>query len=101
MVRGGSWEQHTRERALRLPQQQPSRQPQQQKARKVCSATRHLGDRFDAYRAGGIGFGELDASVKGSVNHVRSADTWGLRRHLFTRLRVGAAPRRPTSEGQV
>jgi RNA-directed DNA polymerase len=61
----------------------------------VRSATRHLADRFDAYRVGKIGFGELDASVKGWVNHVRYADTWGLRRHLFTRLGAGAPPTDP------
>ena len=53
------------------------------KARQVRSATRHLCERFDAYRAGGITFAELDASVKGWINHVRYADTWGLRRHVF------------------
>jgi hypothetical protein len=57
------------------------------KAREVRSATRHLGDRLDAYRAGEISFGEFDASVKGWVNHVRYADTWGLRRHVFGRFR--------------
>ena len=56
------------------------------KARKVRHATRHLGGRFDAYRAGQISFGELDASVKGWVNHVRYADTWGLRRHILGRF---------------
>ena len=58
------------------------------KARNVRSATRHLGERFDAYRAGAITFAELDASVKGWINHVRYADTWGLRRHVFRALRV-------------
>lgn len=65
------------------------------------AAARHLADRFDGYRAGEIGFGELDASVKGWVNHVLYAATWGLRRHLFTRPGVGAALRRPTGQGQV
>jgi len=58
------------------------------KARKVRSTTRRLVDRLDAYHAGEVTFAELDASVKGWVNHVRYADTWGLRRHLLTRLRV-------------
>jgi hypothetical protein len=31
-------------------------------------------------------FAELDASVKGWVNHVRYADSWGLRKHVFSRL---------------
>jgi hypothetical protein len=26
---------------------------------------------------------ELDASVQGWINHVRFADTWGLREHIF------------------
>ena len=57
------------------------------KARKVRTATRHLGERLDAYLAGRISFGELDASVKGWVNHIRYADSWGLRRHVFRALR--------------
>jgi RNA-directed DNA polymerase len=60
------------------------------KARNVRSATRHLGERFDAYRGGTITFAELDASVKGWINHVRYADTWGLRRHVFRALPVRA-----------
>jgi hypothetical protein len=35
---------------------------------------------------GAIGFAEFDASVKGWVNHVRFADTWGLRKTVFRRL---------------
>ena len=35
------------------------------------------------YQAGRITFGELDASVQGWINHVRYADTWGLREHVF------------------
>lgn len=58
------------------------------KARKVVSASRRLAGRLGAYRAGRISFGEFDASVKGWVNHVRYADTWGLRRHVFEKLRV-------------
>ena len=56
------------------------------KARKARHATRHLARRYDAWREGRISFAELDASVKGWVNHVRYADTWGLRRHIFARL---------------
>jgi hypothetical protein len=40
---------------------------------------RQLADRH----AGQISFAELDASVQGWINHVRYADTWGLRGHLF------------------
>jgi hypothetical protein len=35
-----------------------------------------------------ITFAEFDASVKGWVNHVRYADTWGLRRHVFRDLAI-------------
>lgn len=57
------------------------------KARNVRHATRRLRARVEDYRAKTIGFAELDATVKGWVNHVRYADTWGLRRHVFTALR--------------
>lgn len=57
------------------------------KARKLRATTRHLGERLDEYLAGRISFGELDASVKGWVNHIRYADTWGLRRQVFRALR--------------
>lgn len=56
------------------------------KARKVRCATRHLAERLDAYRSGRISFAEFDASVKGWVNHVRYADSWGLRKKMFSRL---------------
>jgi hypothetical protein len=52
----------------------------------VVEATRRLGERFEAWRAGHISFGELDASVQGWINHVRYADTWGLRRHVLGRF---------------
>ena len=53
------------------------------KARKVRVATRRLRARLDEYHEGRISFGELDASVQSWINHIRYADTWGLRRHLF------------------
>jgi len=56
------------------------------KARKVRCATRHLGERLEAYHAGRISFAVFDASIKGWVNHVRYADTWGLRKKMFSRL---------------
>jgi hypothetical protein len=46
----------------------------------------------DDYRAGRISFAELDVSVKAWVNHVRYADTWGLRRHVFSGLRFSRVP---------
>jgi hypothetical protein len=53
------------------------------KARNVVHFTRRLEDNLDAFSLGAISFAELDASVQGWVNHVRYADTWGLRRHVF------------------
>lgn len=54
------------------------------KGRKVVTASRRLRRRFNDYTAGHISFAELDASVQGWINHVRYADTWGLRRQLFS-----------------
>jgi len=56
------------------------------KARKARYATRHLAQRYNAWRDGTITFAALDASVNGWVNHVRFADTWGLRKTVFRRL---------------
>ncbi|MBL3599771.1 MAG: RNA-dependent DNA polymerase [gamma proteobacterium endosymbiont of Lamellibrachia anaximandri] len=56
------------------------------KSRKVRNATRHLGQRMQAWRQGKISFAELDAGIQGWVNHVRYADSWGLRRSVFNRL---------------
>jgi hypothetical protein len=58
------------------------------KARKVRSTTRHLHARLADYHAGRISFAEFDASVQGWANHVRYADSWGLRRHVFRHLVV-------------
>ena len=58
------------------------------KARKVVQARRRLTDRYDAWRAGRISFGEFDASVQGWINHVRYADSWGLRGHLLRRFNL-------------
>jgi hypothetical protein len=63
------------------------------KRRNAVNFTRRLDANLDAYAAGEISFAELDASVKGWVNHVRYADSWGLREHVFAshpiRTRVG------------
>jgi RNA-directed DNA polymerase len=61
------------------------------KARKVRQGTRRLTERFDAWRAGRMTFAEFDASVQGWINHVRYADSWGLRRHVLGRLSWTAA----------
>jgi hypothetical protein len=53
------------------------------KRRNAVNFTRRFGRNLDAYREGLISFAELDASVQGWINHVRYADTWGLRDHIF------------------
>lgn len=61
------------------------------KARKVRHATRRLRERYKAYRAEEISFGEFDATVQGWINHVRHADSWGLRRHLLAPFQLRPA----------
>jgi hypothetical protein len=63
------------------------------KARKVVHGTRRLTERFDAWQAGRISFAKFDASVRGWINHVRYADSWGLREHVFSSLVWGPPPR--------
>jgi retron-type reverse transcriptase len=53
------------------------------KARNIVNFRRRLADRINDYQAGRISFGEMDASVQGWINHVRYADAWGLREHVF------------------
>lgn len=53
------------------------------KRRNAVNFTQRLERSIDLYAAGAITFAELDASVQGWINHVRYADTWGLRRHIF------------------
>ena len=53
------------------------------KRRNAVNFTGRLTSNLDAYRAGSISFAELDAGVRGWINHVRYADTWGLREHIF------------------
>lgn len=53
------------------------------KSRNVVKFSRRFRDRWVEYCAGKITFAEFDASVKGWVNHVRYADTWGLRKHVL------------------
>lgn len=60
------------------------------KARQVVQGTRRLAERFDAWRAGRISFADFDASVQGWINHVRYADSWGLRDHVLGRFAWGA-----------
>ena len=69
------------------------------KARKVTHATRRLGERYAAYRDGEISLPEFDASVQGWINHVRFADSWGLRRHMLAPFQLGLATRQRLSSG--
>ena len=55
------------------------------KARKARYATRHLRSRFAAWQRNEISFAELDASVKGWVNHAAHADTWNLRKTVLAK----------------
>lgn len=53
------------------------------KQRNAIQFRRRLERNVSLYRRGRISYAELDASVKGWINHVRYGDTWGLRRCLF------------------
>ena len=53
------------------------------KRRNAVNFTRRLRRNLDAYQGARISFAELDASVQGWINHVRFADSWGLREHVF------------------
>jgi len=53
------------------------------KRRNAIAFTRRLARNLDLYLAGALSFAELDASVQGWIAHVRYADSWGLRRHIF------------------
>ena len=61
------------------------------KARNARSFSRRLRARWRDYCDGTITFAEFNASVQGWINHVRYADTWGLRSHTLGRplLRPG------------
>ncbi|MBU0654554.1 MAG: hypothetical protein KJ914_05400 [Gammaproteobacteria bacterium] len=57
------------------------------KQRKVVNATRRMNQRFDEWQRGEISFASFDASVKGWINYVRYADSWGLRKHVLKPFR--------------
>ncbi len=67
------------------------------KSRNVVRFTRRFEHNIDLYEQGKITFAELDASVQGWINHVRYADTWGLRRHIFDKHPIRI---RPLREGE-
>ncbi len=59
------------------------------RSRNVTHFQQRLRARWQAYCAGEIGFGEINATIQGWIQHVRYGDTWGLRRHLLGRpLRI-------------
>ena len=62
------------------------------KRRNAVKFSRRLRRNLDLYEAGGISYAELDASVSGWINHVRYADTWGLRSHLFSQNPMPPTP---------
>lgn len=64
------------------------------KARKVRHTTQRLGRLYGEMQDGAISFGEFDASVQGWINHVRQADSAGLRAHVLAPfvLPAGAQP---------
>lgn len=67
------------------------------KARNVVKFCRRLPARWADYCAGRISFAEFDSSVKGWINHVRYADSWGLRTHVLGK-RLVLTPYRPLPE---
>jgi RNA-directed DNA polymerase len=70
------------------------------KARKVRSAHRRLRAQLAAYHAGEISYAEFDASIQGWINHVRHADSWGLRRHVLETLAIRPAEHRRAIEAR-
>lgn len=63
------------------------------KRRNAVNFTRRFRRNLSLYTAGRIGFAELDASVQGWINHVRFADTWGLRTRFFDQHPIPPGPR--------
>jgi hypothetical protein len=55
------------------------------KGRNVRNFTRRLRLRWRQYCHDEISFAEFDATVQGWINHVRYADTWGLREHVLSK----------------
>jgi retron-type reverse transcriptase len=65
------------------------------KRRNAVKFTRRLAHNLDLYQTGQISFAELDASVQGWINHVRFADTWGLRQHILDQAIITKPPQTP------
>jgi hypothetical protein len=53
------------------------------------------------YSAGCITREQLEASVRGWVNHVRYGDTEGLRRDILTSVRIDPRPPAPSKKGTL
>jgi len=70
------------------------------KGRKVRNTRRALAARLAAYHAGAISFAALDASVAGWINHVRYADSWGLRKSVLHELVIEPARHQRSQERQ-
>ena len=68
------------------------------KRRNAVNFSRRLRRNMDLYASGDITFAELDASVQGWINHVRYADTWGLRKRLFDKSIFPSQPSLPMKE---
>jgi RNA-directed DNA polymerase len=58
------------------------------KRRKVVHFRRKLRRLLEGYSTGGFSFEQLSASLQGWINHVRYADTWGLRRAVLAGVRL-------------
>ncbi|MCC6298350.1 MAG: RNA-dependent DNA polymerase [Anaerolineales bacterium] len=58
------------------------------KRRKVVHFRRKLRRLLETYSTGGLSFEKLNASVQGWINHVRFADSWGLRRAVLGGIRL-------------
>ena len=58
------------------------------KHRKVVHFRRKLRRLLEGYSTGGFSFEQLNASVQGWINHVRYADSWGLRRAVLGGVRL-------------
>ncbi len=58
------------------------------KKHNVINFRRRLLRNLDRYWSGQITFAAFDASVQGWINHVRHADTWGLRTKVLANIRL-------------
>lgn len=71
------------------------------KARKVRHTTSRLEYRYHAYCNNQISFTQFDANIQGWINHVRFADSWGLRRHVLKPFRIKPGDLRKNKHGNM